>query len=707
MADETKTNIGVRSGAESNTLNSPFADDPGELAALAEKIVALAIMDKETLEKLTAKSAAGAHSAIGEMEDLGLLTPFQAGFVRSGEIDKLRLDEYLLLDKIGEGGMGEVFRAKNLSLDRVEAIKVIRGGDTSPIAARRFQQEAKALARLEHPGIVPVYRIGRHQDADFIAMKFVEGETLKEKMVRAEETHTEFSIGQSCRWMIEAAEALGHAHRQGIIHRDVKPGNLMVANEGRVVVLDLGIAQLRDPTRGGSMGGGLTQQSRGMGTPEFMPPEQWADARGVTPESDIYSLACTFFWVLTGRPAYSGDQIVDLLRAHSTADVPLASSIRPAVPKGLDAIFKRAMAKHPKDRFASMTDLVEALMPFAYEKQVVRTGSSASFKLTDSLNKATELIGDPNVQPKPPGEPNAWNRTATEKKTLPVGATATMIVGCIAALWFAMRLFGPDDASSKSTEHPKLPALESSKENPHPKATDIAKVGEMPEGATSAESKAPIAKPLITTPTATSPKAAEPTKPAVESTKPAAIEPFAMVRREALSDEWSRSALSSIKAVLGANEFPANAADKLRIGFVDVAGEPIKSASLGQPIFAQVESAVEGYWCFVRFDGRDLFILPIDEPLQAGVSIKLKTRFSFSTPGKKRFIVYQSNVPLVAEPVLPDHASDPTFPKLFENPSAVAVLIEALESGSKLRGTTPAAGLRYCNRMVIDMEVRP
>lgn len=302
-----------------------------------------------------------------ELEQIGKLTPFQVKRIQEKSPAGLRFDEYVLIEKLGEGGMGEVFRAHNLMLGRQEAIKTIihlEGADEALF--RRFQQEARVLARLEHPAIVPIYKVGRYSGIDYIAMKFIAGDDLKQKVKQAKESGIPIPVATACRWISDSADALGYAHEQNVIHRDIKPGNLMITHgSGRLIVLDMGIARLADP--GIPQGTGLTMQARGLGTPEFMPPEQWADARAVTPSSDFYALGCTLYYLLAGTVPFKRARMVELMRAHATEPVPKLHEIRADVPSALDDVIAKMMAKSPDDRYRTGPEMVEALRPFADE----------------------------------------------------------------------------------------------------------------------------------------------------------------------------------------------------------------------------------------------------------------------------------------------------------------------------------------------------
>lgn len=312
-----------------------------------------------------------------EKADATILTEFQVREILAGNLERLRLQNCLLREKLGEGGMGQVYKAWNVAIGRVEAIKTMLT-DASGMATagaqaeERFQREARIQAQLDHEAVTEIYHFGRERGVDFISMEFVEGRTLQQWVEDANHRRERLPIGEACSLIRRAALALEHAHENGVVHRDVKPNNLMITPQGALKVLDLGIARLMDPraTVSGSQRQ-LTIQARAMGTPEVMPPEQWADASAVTFASDIYSLGCTLFFALTGRMPFRGDTLNALMMAHVTDAPPKVSAVRPDAPRELDAIVAKMLAKKPEERFASCQQVADALAPFAPDESLV------------------------------------------------------------------------------------------------------------------------------------------------------------------------------------------------------------------------------------------------------------------------------------------------------------------------------------------------
>lgn len=443
MSDPNSRRSSWDAESEDGSLGTNLRPD---VQALGRKLVEFELIDPEGFMTCCQTSEdVDSTSIIQALEQSGKLTPYQASRITQGSVSDIQFDDYVLIDRLGAGGMGEVFKARNLHLGRIEAIKTIHGAaQQSEALVRRFQQEARVLARLEHPAIVPIYRVGRFGNSDYIAMKFVEGVDLRAKVEEAEEKGNQIPVGTACRWISEAADALSHAHQHNVIHRDIKPGNLMVSDVGRIIVLDMGIARLADPV--GPRSAGLTLQSRGMGTPEFMPPEQWADATAVTPESDIYALGCTLFFLLVGKVPFKRDTMVDLMRAHAKEAPPDLCKLRSEIPDGLNRVVAKMLAKSPADRYHTMQQLIVDLLPYVEE-------------LPSGMIR--EVPMHPNSSPVIDARPN-WN-TAPKKRIawLPIIIFSLGLVGIGAAASFMMMPHPSPQNGGTGGPETKLHPLES------------------------------------------------------------------------------------------------------------------------------------------------------------------------------------------------------------------------------------------------------
>ncbi len=269
--------------------------------------------------------------------------------------------DYQILRELGRGGMGVVYLAHNRLMGRDEVLKVVskhlieRKG-----VLERFTREIRSAARLMHPNIVHAYSAFRLGESVVFAMEYVEGLDLA-KLVKAKGV---LPVVNACNYAYQAALGLQHAHEQGMVHRDIKPGNLMLSRKGEkaiVKVLDFGLAKA---TRESPIDGGLTHEGQMLGTPDFIAPEQIRDAQSAGIQADIYSLGCTLYYLLSGAPPFEATSLYDLLQAHFSTDAQPLNLVRPDVPAELAALVAKMMAKEPGRRFQSPAQVAEALKPF-------------------------------------------------------------------------------------------------------------------------------------------------------------------------------------------------------------------------------------------------------------------------------------------------------------------------------------------------------
>lgn len=274
------------------------------------------------------------------------------------------LGEYLLLNKIGGGSMGQVFKGMHRYMQRMVAIKVLSESLSSDAdAVQRFVREAETAARLTHPNIVTAYNAGCDGNQHFLVMEYVEGVDL----FRTVDRHGPLGLRTALAYTMQAARGLEYAHRTGIVHRDIKPGNLMLDREGTIKILDMGLARFFE---GAGEDGGFTRTGTIMGTLDYMPPEQAKNSKRADQRSDVYSLGCTMFYLLTREAPYPARSLVDSVVAHRDQPIPkLAEKLAPAeaalVTPHIQSLFERMLAKQPDDRYSSMkqaiTDLEKAL----------------------------------------------------------------------------------------------------------------------------------------------------------------------------------------------------------------------------------------------------------------------------------------------------------------------------------------------------------
>lgn len=297
-------------------------------------------------------SHSDAYDAVQAWLGAGLLTAFQSQEILEGKPTPLGLGPYILLERLGQGGMGAVYRARHRVMDREVAIKLIHPHRLdSGEAIRRFQREVAATARLEHPRIVRAYDAGAFLGTHYLAMELVNGQDLA--TVVSENGPMAWENAADC--VRQVAEALAFAHSKGIIHRDIKPGNLLLDHEGNIKVLDLGLASCIDGNESR-----MTETGQTMGTADYIAPEQARDARSADERSDIYSLGMTLWTLLTDTTPYCGSFAAKLL-AHQQSPPPDLASVCSNVPDWLVAIFHKMVAKNPSDRLPSMRALVSLI----------------------------------------------------------------------------------------------------------------------------------------------------------------------------------------------------------------------------------------------------------------------------------------------------------------------------------------------------------
>jgi serine/threonine protein kinase len=260
------------------------------------------------------------------------------------------LGAYRVISQIGAGGMATIFKAYQPSMDRTVALKVLpEYYAQDPQFVDRFNREARTIARLEHPNILPVYDFGEQDGITYLVMRFLEGGTLQEKMGQQG-----FSLHQTADLLVPICAALDYAHRQGIIHRDVKPSNVLIDREGAVYLSDFGIAKVLESSSR------LTQTGTSLGTPAYMAPEQCL-GKEVDRRSDIYSLGVILYEMAVGRVPFQADTPMAVLFAHVHEPLPIPRSINPTISEALQNVILKAMAKNPEDRFQTAAEMGTAL----------------------------------------------------------------------------------------------------------------------------------------------------------------------------------------------------------------------------------------------------------------------------------------------------------------------------------------------------------
>jgi eukaryotic-like serine/threonine-protein kinase len=287
-----------------------------------------------------------------------------------------RLNHFLLEELIGGGGMGAVFRARDDRLDRIVAIKVIPYVGEDQDLQRRFRNEAQNAARLDHPYIARVFDVGQYEQWHYIVFEHVEGINLRDMVAR----DGVLPIDDAVYYTRQIAEAIEHANSRGIVHRDIKPSNVLVGIDGNVKVVDMGLARSQQI----EMSGDMTASGVTLGTFDYISPEQARDPRDADVRSDIYSLGCTLYYLLTASPPYPGGTMLQKLLSHGNAPPPDPRGLRPEVSDNLTAIIHKMLAKNPADRYPRAIDVVADLRELAIREGLVRAQSRGTLTIAPS-----------------------------------------------------------------------------------------------------------------------------------------------------------------------------------------------------------------------------------------------------------------------------------------------------------------------------------
>jgi serine/threonine protein kinase len=326
------------------------------------------VVEAATLDPLLQRLAAGPEVTPLQTANLmvreGVLTKLQASQLLRGKWRNFVLcGKYKLLEHIGSGGMGQVYLCEHTRMGRRVAIKVLppdRGNDE--VCLKRFEREARAAAALDHLNIVRAHDIDRDesgpQPLHFLVMEYVDGSSLQHIVSR----FGPLTVGRACNYIAQVADGLQHAHEAGLVHRDVKPANLLLERSGLVKILDLGLARFFNDA-----GDDLTQQFGAhnlIGTADYLAPEQADNSHGADIRADIYSLGITFFYLLTGRSPFKEGTLAQKLLYHRLQQPDPVEKVRPDVPAGIGRVIDRMLAKDPRNRFQVPIEVRAALEPW-------------------------------------------------------------------------------------------------------------------------------------------------------------------------------------------------------------------------------------------------------------------------------------------------------------------------------------------------------
>lgn len=275
-----------------------------------------------------------------------------------------RLDHFELLEFVGGGGMGAVFRARDTMLGREVALKVLsrdQGADEE--TRRRFQNEAQSAARLDHENIARVYYVGEDRGLNYIAFEFIEGINLRELV----DQKGPLALGEALSYTLQIARALEHASSRDVVHRDIKPSNVIITSEGRAKLVDMGLARLHQVNAPSE---DLTASGVTLGTFDYISPEQARDPRSADVRSDIYSLGCTLYFMLTGRPPFPEGTVLQKLLQHNSDEPPDPRELNPSLPPELSDLVRKMLAKNPRRRYQSPAELMGDLLLLAEQSGI-------------------------------------------------------------------------------------------------------------------------------------------------------------------------------------------------------------------------------------------------------------------------------------------------------------------------------------------------
>ncbi|MFN2269760.1 MAG: protein kinase domain-containing protein, partial [Anaerolineae bacterium] len=304
---------------------------------------------------------------------------------------------YRIVEKLGQGGMATVYKAYHPALDRYVAIKVMHPAFLEdPNFLARFQREARIVAKLDHPHIIPIYDFAEHNGNPYLVIRFIEGETLKARIDRGPiEPQEILRIAQA------VGEALTYAHGQGILHRDIKPSNVLLTPDGGVYLADFGLARMAEA------GESTLSRDMMMGTPQYISPEQAKGIRKLDARTDVYSLGVVLYELLVGRAPFTADTPYAIVHDHIFTPLPMPRELKPDLPESLERVLLKALAKEPDDRFQSVEELIAALgsaleppaKPKPKETVVVPPPSTIARQAEPPPNEATKKLSE--VKPKP------------------------------------------------------------------------------------------------------------------------------------------------------------------------------------------------------------------------------------------------------------------------------------------------------------------
>jgi serine/threonine protein kinase len=355
-----------------------------------------------------------------------MLTKYQAEEVYRGKGKSLVLGNYLLLEKIGSGGMGQVFKARHRRMDRLVAVKLLPAAMTkSKSAIARFEREVKAAAMLRHPNIVAADDADCANGVHFLVMELVDGLDLKVLVTK----NGPYPVERAIDYILQAARGLEYAHKKGVVHRDMKPANLLLGSDGTVKILDMGLARL-GVTGEEIHQADLTSTGIIMGTVDYMAPEQALDTKTADARADIYALGCSLYFLVSGKAIYDGDTLMKKLLAHREQPIPSLRAANPTVSDSIEFVFQKMVAKKVIDRYQTMAEVILALEQLASGSQYSQsflTSPGHPHAATETIPNLDINFGDDLLLPSAFGKPNNKSKSKSKSQIITKQASSSKI----------------------------------------------------------------------------------------------------------------------------------------------------------------------------------------------------------------------------------------------------------------------------------------
>ena len=338
---------------------------------------------------------------------------------------------YRIVEQLGQGGMATVYKAYHAALDRYVALKALHPAfGEDPNFEARFQREARLVAKLEHPNIVPVYDYAEHEHRPYLVMKFIEGDTLKARLTQGPLTSSEI------RKVVDSVgSALAYAHKQGVLHRDIKPSNVLMGTDGGIYLADFGLARIAQS------GESTLSSDMIMGTPQYISPEQAMGKKDLDEGTDIYSFGVMLYEMVVGQVPFNADTPFSIIHDHIYSPLPMPRAINPKVPETVERVLLKALAKERPDRYASVDDLSQAFKDAWAQAGVPMQGTAITMRPT-SLKPDTKQ----GAKAAPAKGEAAFAKTVAAQKVpekkrspWPFIATGVLLLICVAFVWIAFR----------------------------------------------------------------------------------------------------------------------------------------------------------------------------------------------------------------------------------------------------------------------------